>query len=892
MSIVLPATEVLLRSDFYVTGGTLRPDAPSYVERSADRALCEGLLNGEFCYVLTSRQMGKSSLMVRTVRRLREEKVAVAVLDLTAIGQNLTIEQWYDGLAARLGQQLKLEEELEEFWESHAEWGPLQRWTSALENVVLQRLSSEVVIFVDEIDIVRSLPFSTDEFFAGIRECYNRRAHQPAFNRLAFSLLGVATPTDLIRDTRMTPFNIGRRIELNDFTPQEAAPLAKGLGADEATSKQLLARVLYWTGGHPYLTQRLCRGLAESIHVSNEASAAANPGVPPLLPTPRDVDRLAEKMFLSRQARDRDDNLIFVRERLLRNEVDVPALLLLYRKIHIGELVTDDETNALVSILHLAGVAKGVNGFLEVRNRIYRQVFDLAWIQTNMPAAEVRRQRRAGRRGMFIGFGIATVLLLGYVFLVPLWTSYHEASLARQTVQRLPETYRSLKSYRDTFETTMEIGVNGSPAAITGSGSLLFEAPNKVNLALKSGFNSPEMEVRILSDGLKSMLYAPALRQIQVLGIRPEPGAFELPAETFHQLGPIAVLPVFRLLLDGRGSSHFLRSTHDVEPRGSGSLDGQPARIVAWKQEAGPFLRHLGIHDPAAAEGRIPVTAWVNASNNLVLRLEMDLSPWAGQLAPSDVPITGLVIKETHKGIEARRQNGRPGEDLRWNITGEVQPVDHLTLPRASFSDLGLPREFTRLIPPRLPFTPVSAIDLSDYYNAALAETWHPGTEHNTLEMLPTGLLELGGSFFDVRGIVQLAGKQLPDRKLRYPAKVTGIKVNQACRHLQFLYGTGWRAREGTPVAAFIIRYADGRQETIPLVYGEDLRDWNAVSDPSTKLTRGKIVWRARNDANFSVRLFQLSWLNPAPEAEIATLDFVSAMADPAPFLIAVTAEP
>src|SRR6266852_2355221 len=95
---------------FYVTGGTLRQDAPCYVERRADRDLYEGLTRGEFCYVLTSRQMGKSSLMVRTAARLREVGVAVAVLDLTAIGQKLTPEQWYDGLLVRLGQQLDLED--------------------------------------------------------------------------------------------------------------------------------------------------------------------------------------------------------------------------------------------------------------------------------------------------------------------------------------------------------------------------------------------------------------------------------------------------------------------------------------------------------------------------------------------------------------------------------------------------------------------------------------------------------------------------------------------------------------------------------------------------------------------------------------------------------------
>ena len=154
-----PVDLALLGGEFYVTGGTLRPDAPSYVERRADRELSESLLRGEFCYVLTSRQMGKSSLMVRTVRRLRQEGVAVAVLDLTAIGQNVTLGQWYDGLISRLGQQLNLEDELQSFSAAHPEWGPLQRWVTGVEQVVLERFSGKVVIFIDEIDIVRAFPF-------------------------------------------------------------------------------------------------------------------------------------------------------------------------------------------------------------------------------------------------------------------------------------------------------------------------------------------------------------------------------------------------------------------------------------------------------------------------------------------------------------------------------------------------------------------------------------------------------------------------------------------------------------------------------------------------------------------------------------------------------------
>src|SRR5207302_3685818 len=116
----------------------------------------------------------------------------------------------------------------------------------------------------------------------------NRRTGHPLFYRLTFCLLGVATPVDLIRDTRVSPFNVGRRIELRDFTREEAAPLAEGLKASveslassvkgkragsqrskrvpaqRAIAQRLLQRVLYWTSGNPYLTQRLCRALAEA----------------------------------------------------------------------------------------------------------------------------------------------------------------------------------------------------------------------------------------------------------------------------------------------------------------------------------------------------------------------------------------------------------------------------------------------------------------------------------------------------------------------------------------------------------------------------------------------------------------------------------------------------
>ncbi|NMG60654.1 hypothetical protein E1H12_19600, partial [Geitlerinema sp. P-1104] len=112
----------------YHVGGSVPPRSQTYVRRQADEALFAGLLRGEFCYVFNSRQMGKSSLRVQVMARLREAGVMPGALDLTAIGtQQVTVEQWYAAIAAILSKQFQLKTNLRHWWRERLELPPSAR---------------------------------------------------------------------------------------------------------------------------------------------------------------------------------------------------------------------------------------------------------------------------------------------------------------------------------------------------------------------------------------------------------------------------------------------------------------------------------------------------------------------------------------------------------------------------------------------------------------------------------------------------------------------------------------------------------------------------------------------------------------------------------------------
>ncbi len=357
----------------YQVGGSLPADAPSYVERQCDRDYYELLKERKYCYVFNCRQMGKSSLRVRVTHKLQAEGIVCATIDPQKIGVEVTCEQWYASAIRSLVGDLDLKSKFDlRSWIRERELlSPVQRFAEFIETVVLQEIDTPIVIFVEEIDRLLSLKFGMDDFFGLVRSFFEDRPTKPDYNRLTFSFLGVATPTDLIQSHNTSAFNIGYAVEMAGFTLTEALPLMQGLASKVANPQDYLAEAVKWTGGQPFLIQRLLGMMEKELA-----------GIAPPENIAGWVENLVQERIVTNwESQDAPPHLATIRDRVLSVEEKLRGRMLgCYQQVLAdGEL--EDDRSEERSKLRLTGLVVRRDGMLVSYNPIYAAVFDNKWVE-------------------------------------------------------------------------------------------------------------------------------------------------------------------------------------------------------------------------------------------------------------------------------------------------------------------------------------------------------------------------------------------------------------------------------------------------------------------------------------------------------------------------------
>ncbi|HEY9811681.1 MAG TPA: AAA-like domain-containing protein [Halomicronema sp.] len=360
--------------DNYQVGGCLSFNAVTYVRRQADFDLYEGLKKGDFCYVLNSPQMGKSSLLLQTMRRLQGFGVACVVVDLTKISiANVTPEQWYAEVLKTLWMGFNLLEKvnLSIWWAKRNYKAPVERFTEFLEQVILRAIPKNVVIFFDGIESVFNLSFGVDDFFRAIRNCYNNRSRYADFNRLTFAVMGVASLGQLIKDKNSSPFEIGRAIDLTGFQVHQSYCLAKGVAGVADKPLRVLETVIQWTGGQPFLTQKIFKLVVNSgvfITAGKELEI---------------ISKLVKVAIIDNAEWQEKTQLFKFIYDCLKNCDNFTSLLGSYQNILINGAIIEDFSDEQEALLR-AGLVIKKEKYLTISNPIYKHIFNKNWVEMEL----------------------------------------------------------------------------------------------------------------------------------------------------------------------------------------------------------------------------------------------------------------------------------------------------------------------------------------------------------------------------------------------------------------------------------------------------------------------------------------------------------------------------
>jgi DNA-binding SARP family transcriptional activator len=245
------------------SGGALPTGEGHYIVRSQDALLTEALQRRESIILIRGpRHSGKSSLLARGMAGARAGGARAVYLDVSTLSEDEVggMEELCAALAGRLAMALDLDESPQELWRSHL--GPGANLERYMVKRVLSTDDAPLAWALDGADRLLGLRYS-DEFFSLLRLWHEKRAFEPdrPWDRLTIAIVCATEPHLYISDLNRSPFNVGARVDMTDFAPDEVAELARryGLVRLDIAALQGCHTLL---GGHPYLTARAFRDMS------------------------------------------------------------------------------------------------------------------------------------------------------------------------------------------------------------------------------------------------------------------------------------------------------------------------------------------------------------------------------------------------------------------------------------------------------------------------------------------------------------------------------------------------------------------------------------------------------------------------------------------------------
>ncbi len=225
-----------------------------YVFRQADRQLSEIIDGmGRPGYVLVARQMGKTNLLLNMKRRVEQRGDMVIYIDLSQKFESaracfrhiidLAIESHFEIFEAAADQIA--EDRISRNIDASLEY------TRHLRILIRAAKADRFIIILDEIDSLVHAAYS-DTVLAHVRSTYFVRTNYAEFRHLTYVLSGVVEPSDLIKDKNISPFNIGEKIYLDDFSKDEFRTFVNKSQLD--FSEKVFDRVFFWSQGNPRIT--------------------------------------------------------------------------------------------------------------------------------------------------------------------------------------------------------------------------------------------------------------------------------------------------------------------------------------------------------------------------------------------------------------------------------------------------------------------------------------------------------------------------------------------------------------------------------------------------------------------------------------------------------------